>query len=98
MDRLLNVSTMQSGNGCTRLQPLTRCTRNNALKQQTSYLCGKENIHQAMVKTKWNQYGDTKVTFLSEPGEIYTGGMNTAGHFYYICRSAITGNILKRVV
>lgn len=52
MDRLLNVSTMQSGNGCTRLQPLTRCTRNNALKQQTSYLFGKENIHQVMVKNK----------------------------------------------
>lgn len=39
---------------------------NDAVKQQTSYLFGKENIHQAMVKkkkkdkkTKWNQYGDT---------------------------------------
>lgn len=49
-------------------------------------------------QTKWNQYGDTKVTFLSEPGEIYTGRMNMAGHFDYICCSAITGNILKRVV
>lgn len=38
---------------------------NETVKQQTSYLFGKENIHQAMVKknqnkkTKWNQYGDT---------------------------------------
>lgn len=50
---------------------------NYTVKQQTSYLFGKENIHQAMVK-KTNKvkpiWQHCKVTFLSELGQFYTGG------------------------
>lgn len=60
-------------------------SENETVKQQMSYLFGKENIHQAMVKnkTKTNKvepiWRHCKVTFLSEWGTFFTGGGHENG-------------------
>lgn len=62
---------MQSGSGCTRVYHLVSAPANYAGKQQTTYLFGKENIHQATVEDEVKPiWRHCKVTFLSEVGEF----------------------------
>lgn len=58
---------------------------NYAGKQQTTYLFGKENIHQATVEDEVKPiWRHCKVTFLSEVGEFSAEGWRDYGGTYWI--------------